>query len=253
MPFQTPANEEQRLEELRRYTLLDTPPEKAFDDITKLAARIFRAPISMVTLIDEDREWFKSCFGLETREVARGAAFCAYAIMSDEVLIVPDAREDPRFSGSPLVTGDPHIRFYAGAPLKTSNGLNLGTLCIIDTKPRRPSRGSMATLAALAQMVVDEIELRYQIGERRREVETLRLLQAAVQQTSESVIITTAEVDLPGPEIVFVNPAFTKLTGYSAEEAIGKTPRILHGPKRSAPCSMASGRIWPVARSSSSK
>ena len=231
MSFPLPPNEEQRLAELRRYAVLDTPPEKAFDNITELAARIFKVPIATVTLIDEDRQWFKSCFGLETREVGRNIAFCAHAILRDEVMVVPDARADARFAGNPLVTGAPHIRFYAGAPLRTASGLNLGTLCIIDTKPRRLTKGDSATLAGLAAFVVDEIQLRHEIGERRRAAETLRLLQAAVQQSSESVIITTAGVDLPGPEIVFVNPAFTQVTGYTAEEALGKTPRILQGLK----------------------
>jgi PAS domain S-box-containing protein len=231
MSFPLPPNEELRLEELRRYAVLDTPPEKAFDNITELAARLFKVPIATVTLIDEDRQWFKSCLGLETREVGRNIAFCAYAILGTEVMVVPDAREDARFADNPLVTGAPHIRFYAGAPLQTSDGLNLGTLCIIDTKPRRMSKGSIATLAGLATLVVDEIQLRYEIGERRRAAESLRLLQAAMQQSSESVIITTADLDLPGPEIVFVNPAFTKISGYSAEEVIGKTPRLFQGPK----------------------
>ncbi len=231
MSFPIPPNEQQRLQELRRYAVLDTPPEKAFDNITDLAARIFKVPIASVTLIDEDRQWFKSCLGLETRETGRDIAFCAHAILRDEVMVVPDAQADARFADNPLVTGAPYIRFYAGAPLRTSAGLNLGTLCIIDTKPRRMTKGNLATLASLATLVVDEIQLRYEIGERRRAAESLRLLQSAVQQSSESVMITTANVDLPGPEIVFVNPAFTKVTGYTAEEVIGKTPRILQGPK----------------------
>ena len=211
--------------------MLDTPPEKAFDNITDLAARIFKVPIAAVTLIDEDRQWFKSCVGLETREMGRNYAFCAHAILHDEVMVVPDAHEDARFAENPLVTGAPHIRFYAGAPLRTASGLNLGTLTVIDTKPRKLTKANIATLACLATLVVDEIQLRYETGERRRAAESLRLLQAAVQQSSESVMITTADVDLPGPEIVFVNPAFTEVTGYTAEEAIGKTPRILQGPK----------------------
>jgi PAS domain S-box-containing protein len=231
MSFPLPSNEAQRLEELRRYAVLDTPPEKAFDDITELAARIFKVPIATVTLIDEDRQWFKSCLGLETREVGRNVGFCAHAILGAKVMVVPDARKDARFAENPLVTGPPHIRFYAGAPLQTRNGLNLGTLCIIDTKPRRLTKSNEATLAGLATFVVAELQLRYEIGERRRATDSLRLLQAAIQQSSESVMITTADVDLPGPEIVFVNPAFTKVTGYAAEEVIGKTPRILQGPK----------------------
>jgi hypothetical protein len=226
-----PPNEEQRLEELKRYAVLDTPPEKAFDNITELAARIFKMPMATVTLIDEDRQWFKSCFGLETRDVGRDIAFCSYAILEDKVMVVPDARVDPRFARNPLVTGAPHIRFYAGAPLKTSNGLNLGTLCVIDTKPRRLTKANLETLAGLAALVVDELELRYHLGERRRDFDTLCLLKSVIEQSSESVIITTAEIGLPGPEIVFVNPAFTAVTGYRAEEVIGKTPRMFQGPK----------------------
>lgn len=231
MSFPLPPNEEQRLEELRRYAVLDTPPEKAFDNITALTARIFKVPIAAVTLVDQDRQWFKSCIGLESREVGRNFAFCAHAILGTDVMVVPDAREDARFAENPFVTGAPHIRFYAGSPLRTSNGLNLGTLTVSDTKPRKLTKRSIATLAGLATLVVDEIQRRYEIGERRRDAENLRLLQAAMQQSSESIIITTAEVDSPGPEIVFVNPAFTKVTGYTAEEAIGKTPRFLQGPK----------------------
>ncbi len=231
MSLPLPPNEEQRLAELKRFAVLDTPPEKAFDDITKLAAGIFKVPISTVTLIDEDRQWFKSCFGLETRETGRNTAFCAHAILRDEVMIVPDALADARFAENPLVVGAPHIRFYAGGPLKTRNGLNLGTLSIIDTKPRKLRPDAAQMLASLAALVVSELELRYEIGERRRTAESLRLVQAAMEQSTESVIITTAAIDLPGPEIVFVNPAFTKLTGYTAEEVIGKTPRLLQGPK----------------------
>jgi GAF domain-containing protein len=121
-----PPNEAERLEELRRYALLEAPAEKAFDSITDLAARVFKVPISSVTLIDEDREWFKSCVGLEITEMGRHLAFSAHAILSDKVMLVPDAREDERFAQHPLVTGSPYVRFYAGAPLKTKNGLNLG-------------------------------------------------------------------------------------------------------------------------------
>jgi PAS domain S-box-containing protein len=231
MSVPLPPDEQRRLGELRRYALLDTPPEKAFDDVTALAARIFKVPISTVTLIDEDRQWFKSCVGLETREVGRNFVFSVFALLTDAVMIVPDARADPRFADNPLVVDNPRIRFYAGAPLKTLNGLNLGTLSIIDTAPRGLSDEAAEMLVSLAALVVREIELRYEIGERLRTAERLRLLEAAMEQSDESIIITTAKIDLPGPEIVFVNPAFTRTTGYSAQEAVGKTPRILHGPK----------------------
>jgi len=226
-----PPNEQSRLEELRRYALLDTPPEKAFDNITELAARIFNAPITAVTLIDEEREWFKSCVGLTTREVGRNYSFCAHAILTPEIMVVTDALLDPRFAENPLVVGAPHIRFYAGAPLQTRSGLILGTLTISDITPRSFTAEEMATLTSLAALVVDEIELRYQLGDRARAAENLRLLKAAVEQSRESVIITTADLDLPGPEIVYVNPAFTEVTGYTAAEALGRTPRMFQGPK----------------------
>jgi len=231
MSFPLPPNERERLLELQRYALLDSPPEKAFDDITKLAARIFETPIAAVTLIDSDRQWFKSCVGLETRVVGRNFAFCAYAILGTEVMVVPDARADVRFAKHPFVVGPPFIRFYAGAPLSTRNGLNLGTLTVSDTQLRTFTAENLATLTALAKLVVAEIELRHEIGKGGRFAMSLVLLQAAMEQSSESVIITTSEVSLPGPEIVYVNPAFTRLTGYSAEDVLGKTPRVMQGPK----------------------
>lgn len=231
MSYPLPTDEAQRLAELRRLAVLDTPPEKAFDAITRLAASLFEMPIAAVTLIDQDRQWFKSCVGLETRDVGRNFAFCAHAILGTEVMVVPDARVDPRFAEHPLVTGPPHIRFYAGAPLRTRNGLNLGTLTVSDTKLRDLTPANLASLSHLAELVVDEIELRYEIGGRQRAGESLRLLEAAMQQGSDAIMITTALLDPPGPEIVLVNPAFTKLTGYTAEEVVGKTPRIFQGPK----------------------
>ena len=235
MSIPLPVNEAARLEELRRHALLGTPPEKAFESITDLTARIFKVPIAAVTLIDADRQWFKSCVGLKTREVGRNFNFCTHAILSDGVMVVPDAREDARFADSQLVTGAPFIRFYAGAPLRMRNGLNVGTLNVSDTEPRTLTPQESALLADLATLVVDEIHLRYAIGECERDVETLRLLGAAVQQSSESVVIITGNLRLPGPEIVFVNPAFTRLIGYSAEEVIGKTPRMFLGPKSHSP------------------
>jgi PAS domain S-box-containing protein len=226
-----PPPEARRLEELRQYALLDGTPEKAFDDITALAARIFKVPITAVTLIDEDRQWFKSCIGLETRDVGRNYVFCAQAILTPNVMVIPDTHEDPRFAEHPMVTGAPYIRFYAGAPLQTESGLVLGTLTVSDTQPRTLEEDEIATLITLACLVVDEIELRYHMGERARAAESLRLLNAAVEQSREPVMITTADVDLPGPEIIYVNPAFTTVTGYTAEDALGKTPRILQGPK----------------------
>ena len=153
-------NEAQRLAALRRYEILDTPPEPAFDRIARLASYILGAPISLVSLIDETRQWFKAHQGLETTQTPRSMAFCAHAILSDDVLVVPDARADRRFADNPLVTGEPNIRFYAGAPLRTPEGHRLGTLCVIDRRPRTLDDEKRGLLADLSALVVDELELR---------------------------------------------------------------------------------------------
>ncbi len=155
-----PIDEEARLAALRRYEILDTPEEAAFDCITRIAAQIVDTPIALVSLVDDHRQWFKSHYGLEARETPRAVAFCAHAIRADVPLVVDDATRDPRFSENPLVTGAPHVRFYAGAPLKTSDGHRLGTLCTIDRSARSLTRAQEAALRDLAQIVVDELELR---------------------------------------------------------------------------------------------
>ncbi|HEX7577380.1 MAG TPA: GAF domain-containing protein, partial [Verrucomicrobiae bacterium] len=131
-----PENESERLNTLRGYQILDTHPEDRFDDLTRLAASICRTPISLISLVDEDRQWFKSKIGVDMCETSREEAFCAHAIMSPELLVVPDASHDPRFAANPLVRGKLHIRFYAGAPLTAPNGHHIGALCVIDRVPR---------------------------------------------------------------------------------------------------------------------
>jgi len=160
-PVPPPANEAERLEALRRYSILDTPAEVAFDRITALAARLFDMPIALVSLVDESRAWFKSSYGFNRHEVPRDATLCSFAILIDDILVVPDTREDPRFACNPFVQSEPGIRFYAGAPLVTQDGFNLGTLCVLDSKPRNElTADQRATLADLAALVVDELELR---------------------------------------------------------------------------------------------
>ena len=154
-------NEAERLAALRRYAILDTPSEERFDRITRSAARMFGVPMVAISLIDEQRQWFKSRCGLDAEQTDRDVAFCAHAILQDDVFIVPDATLDPRFNGNPLVTGGPNIRFYAGAPLITPDGFALGTLCLIDSRPRpAPTAEELASHSDLAAMVMDQLEVR---------------------------------------------------------------------------------------------
>lgn len=160
VPAPLPQNECDRLAALRRYGVLDTPPEPAFDDLTRLAAYICGTPISLISLLDADRQWFKARVGLETPHTSRDLAFCSHAILGNDVLVVPDATADARFATNPLVTSDPHIRFYAGAPLVTSDGYSLGTLCVIDRVPRTLTPEQHDALCALSRQAIALLELR---------------------------------------------------------------------------------------------
>ncbi|PHJ56283.1 diguanylate cyclase [Nostoc linckia z18] len=156
-----PANEVERLEALRRYNILDTPPEAAFDRITSLAARLFNVPMALVFLIDESRGWFKSAYGLDMREVQRDASICSLGLLSKEVVVILDIKQNHPLASNPLVHNKPDLRFYAGAPLLTPDGLNLGTVCLLDTQPRDAFTNEQKVLLAdLAAMVMDELELR---------------------------------------------------------------------------------------------
>lgn len=145
---------------VRRYDILDTPPDGAFDRITALAAQIFNVPIAIVSVVDQDRIWFKSHHGVDVGEIGRDPRLCASAILSDDPRILPDARRDPHALANPLVTGEFGLRFYAGVPLRTFDGYNLGTLCVIDTEPRNVSDHEMSQLRDLASIVMDQLELR---------------------------------------------------------------------------------------------
>jgi PAS domain S-box-containing protein len=155
-----PANEASRIEALRQYQILDTVPELAFDDLATLAAEICDAPFALISLVDENRQWFKSKVGISASEASRDIAFCAHALLESGLFIVPDATKDPRFATNPLVTSDPHIRFYAGAPLINPEGLALGTLCVMDRVPRELSEESKRALAVLGRLVVTQLEWR---------------------------------------------------------------------------------------------
>ncbi|ULH18350.1 PAS domain S-box protein (plasmid) [Deinococcus sp. KNUC1210] len=179
--------ETRRLAALERYAILDTDPEVNFDRLTRLTARIFQMPIVLVSLIDQRRQWFKSCYGLDLRETSRSLSFCAHALESDEVLIIPNATLDERFAENPLVRSEPHIRFYAGAPLITPDGLRLGTLCVIDTVPHSGFHADQQeTLKDLASSVMSELELRTALADRRH----TEAVNAAILAASPDAIVT---------------------------------------------------------------
>jgi len=175
MSAATPSTEKKRLKVLWQYEVLDTVPEALFDDLTELAAGICEAPIALITLVDENRQWFKSKFGTTVTETSRDISFCGHAIQQSDLFIVPDATKDERFSDNPLVISDPKIRFYAGAPLLTPDGYALGTLCVIDKVPRELRPDQKQALRILARHVVSQLELRR------------RLLQNKAEQTQAVV------------------------------------------------------------------
>jgi len=154
------TNEARRLKVLWQYDVLDTVPEEVFDDLTELAARICEAPIALISLIDENRQWFKAKVGVTLNETSRDISFCAHAIKQHDLFIIPDATQDERFADNPLVISDPKIRFYAGAPLITPDGYALGSLCVIDKVPRELRAEQKQALRVLARHVMMQLELR---------------------------------------------------------------------------------------------
>ena len=231
------ASEERRLAALRRLALLDTPDEPAFDDLTHLAATALNAPIALVSLVDSERQWFKSRVGLTVCETARELAFCAYAIESDDVLEVADASADARFATNPLVTGPPYIRFYAGAPLTTSDGHRVGTLCVIDQVPRRLSQGQRDLLAGLARQVMRQCEWRRLAIDNAAEA---AFHAAMVRGAGLAVIATT-----PEGLITRFNPAAERLLGWSAAEVVGVYTFLqFHDPTELDACAARLSELW---------
>lgn len=155
-----PENEEDRLRELKRLGVLDTAAEQCYDEITRQAAVLCKVPIALISLIDKDRQWFKSKVGLEAEETSRDISFCAHAILQATAMVIEDATQDPRFQSNPAVTGDPFVRFYAGIPLITLGGYAMGTLCVADAVPRRLTAVQLDQLKLLANDVIYMLELR---------------------------------------------------------------------------------------------
>ena len=244
-PAPHPENEAARLHALRELGVLDTPPEPAFDDLTAIAARVCGRPMALVSLVDADRQWFKSRRGLEVPQTPREVAFCAHAILQpDEVMVVPDAQRDERFADNPLVTGAPHLRFYAGAPLVTARGEALGTLCVLDREPGEMSAEEIDALRALARRAMAELEqrrdestlLRAALENTRRQVKTLEasleqqqdlqkalqrehdFREALVERAGEGVCVCHAVDSHPFVQFTVWNQRMTDVTGYTMEE-----------------------------------
>lgn len=186
--------EADRLAALDSYDVMDSAAEAAFDDITRLAAQICGVPMALISLVDERRQWFKSAVGLDASETPREVAFCAHAIQQPGLFTVNDAAADPRFARNPLVTGDPNLRFYCGAPLVTDEGFPLGTLCVLDTQPGQLSTAQQFALNTLARQVVVQLELRRALAEQRKAVELRALLVQELQHRVKNTLTTVQAV-----------------------------------------------------------
>jgi len=220
-----PTNEDARLAALDRLSILDTEPEDAFDRITTLAQHIFDVPSAAISFVDRDRQWFKSMCGWDVEETPRDHSFCTYTILDDAVTVVEDVGTDDRFR-MPTGGAAADIQFYAGAPLTVDDDLRVGALCLMDTEPRAFTEQDRHTLSSLADVVVDLVNARHR---------ALRMtyLYSALEEAQDSVVVTEAGPLDDGPRIVWVNKAFSRMTGYDRDEIVGETPRILQGPDTS--------------------
>jgi phosphoserine phosphatase RsbU/P len=196
-----PENEPERLAAVRRYDVLDTPPDGAFDRVTALAARHFGVPISIVSIVDTDRIWFKSHHGVDVQEIGRDPGLCASAILHDGPWIVEDAAVDPRTLANPLVAGDFGLRFYAGVPLTTKDGYNLGTLCVLDMEPRQLTEDEAATLADMAAIVMDELELRLSVRTVVDREHALRDQAERMARALQASLLPPTLPEIPGAEL----------------------------------------------------
>jgi len=226
---QPPAEHElKRLASLYQYQILDTEPEDVFDQLVRLAAQIYQAPIALISLMDAERQWFKSKMGLLVPETPREIAFCAQTILQSQPFIVPDALQDQRYAANPLVIADPHIRFYAGVPLINEDGFALGTLCVMDRVPRQQSVSQMEALQILAHQVVRELDSRRRLRgatqQQNQFQRELRDMQAMFNNAFEGL----ARLDRRG-RFLAVNPVYASLLGYQPEELVGlHWQRLIH-------------------------
>jgi len=216
-----PPDELDRLSMLDALHLLDTPPEPVFDRVTRLASRMLDVPMAMFSLVDADRQWFKSRVGMESAETPREYAFCAHAIGMSTPLVVQDAREDGRFSDNPLVNGPPNIRFYAGVPIRTTAGLAIGTLCALDTRPRTLSEDEAALLNDLAAILTKEVQYRERMAVAREQLARSNEVLGASEARFRSVFdIASVGIALVAPDggWISVNKALCDVVGYTEEE-----------------------------------
>lgn len=219
-----PANEQERLAALRKLKILDTPPEEQYDRITRIAAHLFGVPISTVTLVDSNKEWFKSCFGLDNGEGDRAISFCGHAMLADGVFIIPDATKDPRFADNPMVVGEPYIRFYAGVALSSADGYRIGTFCIKDRKPRNLTGEEVVDLKALAAWA----ELEINSHDLSHAMETLKASQKKLEEINakdeaflksigEGLIVVNQE-----GKVILANKVALELSGFPQNQLLGK-------------------------------
>lgn len=210
-----PPNEPERLQALHRFNILDTLPEQAYDDITRLASQICQTPVSLVSFVDDDRQWFKSRLGMEAQETHRDLAFCSHAILDNQPLVVEDTLLDRRFADNDLVTGGPRIRFYAGSQLLTDDGFALGTLCVIDFEPRRLTPQQLEALEALSRQTMAQLKL---LSANQRLEMAGERLQSILRHVADGIILVNEQ-----GKIESMNPAAESILGYPPLSLVGRS------------------------------
>lgn len=212
---QFPQNEQQRLRALQKLCILDTPPEERLDRITRIATHFFNVPIALVTLVDAQRQWFKSCQGLDVSETPRSISFCGHTILGNTAMVVPDTLRDPRFADNPLVESEPRIRFYAGYPLSAADGSKLGTLCLIDRRPRKLRAADLDVLRDLAAWAEEEVNNLSQRQAKAELAQRTHQLDAVFSLSPDGFVLFGAG------RVVRINQAFVNLTGLAESELLG--------------------------------